>query len=40
MREDEYKDKRGKIQIDRSLVLHEEIIYYFHNSFYIPTFEK
>ena len=36
----QYKDKRIKIRVKKCFVLHEEVIDYFHNNFYIPTTEK
>ena len=34
------KDKRGIIMANNCCVLHEEVIYVFHEKNYIPTIEK
>ena len=34
------KDKRGIIMSNNCFVLHEEVIYVFHEKNYIPTIEK
>ena len=34
------KDNRGRIMVKKCFVLHEEVIYVFHDKFYIPTIEN
>ena len=34
------KDKKGKIMVKKYFVLHEGIIYFFHEKIFIPTTEK
>ena len=34
------KDKKGRLMVKKCFALHEEVIYVFHEKYYIPTIEK